>query len=313
MVQIYKEPLCRRYYSDVSGDAVIFRVVAYLGAIVLALVVAFATGGFWIKIKPVNVQGTVHYTYDALLIFEGAAPGQEMVWSTSDRINDQFTSQYVSANVEVAELDYNNDGKPDVIDFRATVAGGSPVHGVKALLQFTYSLTGSLKLDMYSLAYLAYSSPLQGGALYTDGELQFIAKNQPTDRRYNTYFNVPLLNTSRPLVAAAVQPTAELELQSILSSYLDRNYTTMYTNNYPVWQSGTADSFSLTMRIRIPPNQVIHYRPQVIEMLKGGWIQWVATFIVLWYLLQWAEWFAFTNKFFTVRVVSDLQPKNQRF
>jgi transmembrane protein 231 len=48
-------------------------------------------------------------------------------------------------------------------------------------------------------------------------------------------------------------------------------------------------------------------------MLKGGWIQWVATFVVLWWLLQWAEWFAFTNKFVTVRVVSDLQPKNQRF
>ena len=32
-------------------------------------------------------------------------------------------------------------------------------------------LQGSLKLDMYSLAYLAYSSPLQGGALYTDGEV----------------------------------------------------------------------------------------------------------------------------------------------
>ncbi len=44
-------------------------------------------------------------------------------------------------HLQVAELDYNNDGKPDVIDFRATVAGGSPVHGVKALLQFTYSLT----------------------------------------------------------------------------------------------------------------------------------------------------------------------------
>ena len=45
---------------------------------------------------------------------------------------------------QVAELDFNNDGKPDVIDFRATVAGGSPVHGVKALLQFQYSLTVGL-------------------------------------------------------------------------------------------------------------------------------------------------------------------------
>lgn len=68
--QIFKEPLCRRYYADVVSDAVLFRVIAYLGTIVLALVVAYATGGFWIKLSPDNVQGDVRYTQDALLIFE---------------------------------------------------------------------------------------------------------------------------------------------------------------------------------------------------------------------------------------------------
>lgn len=70
MVQIYKEPLCRRYYSSIIGEATVFRVVAYLSAIVLAFVVAFATGGFWLKIRPDNIQATVHYTYDALFLFE---------------------------------------------------------------------------------------------------------------------------------------------------------------------------------------------------------------------------------------------------
>ncbi len=43
---------------------------SYLAAIVLALVVAYATGGFWVRLKPINVQATVQYTQDALLIFE---------------------------------------------------------------------------------------------------------------------------------------------------------------------------------------------------------------------------------------------------
>lgn len=67
---MYKEPLCRRYYGSILGEALLLRVFAYLGAIALALVVAYATGGFWIKLKPDNVQASVHYTYDALLIFE---------------------------------------------------------------------------------------------------------------------------------------------------------------------------------------------------------------------------------------------------
>lgn len=54
-------------------------------------------------------------------------------------------------------------------------------------------------------------------------------------------------------------------------------------------------------------------RPQVIEMLKGGWIQWLATYLVLWWLLQWAEWLVFHFRLLSVRVASDFTPKAQRF
>lgn len=67
---MYKEPLCRRYYGNIVGEAALFRFIIYLVAIILALVAAYATGGFWVRLKPVNVQATVHYTQDALLVFE---------------------------------------------------------------------------------------------------------------------------------------------------------------------------------------------------------------------------------------------------
>ncbi|GFR40099.1 hypothetical protein Agub_g651 [Astrephomene gubernaculifera] len=313
MVQVYREPLCRRYYGSLLGEAALFRAGAYLAAIVLALVVAYATGGFWVRIKPTNVQATVHYTNDALLVFEGLQSGQTLVWSTSQAINAEFSAHYVPAIVEVSEEDINDDGKPDFINFRASIGAGFPIHSVKALLQFHYSLSGNIKLDMYSLGYLAHSSPVQGSVLFADGELVLQAKNQIRDRQYNAIYNVPMLNSTTPSVQVAVQPTIEFELQSILKAYLDRNYTTLYTNQYPVWMGGSRNGFELDMRIRIPPNQIVHYRPQVIEMLKGGWIQWLATFIVLWYLLQWAEWFVFVFRLVETRVVLDTQPKRQRF
>ncbi|KXZ47076.1 hypothetical protein GPECTOR_38g313 [Gonium pectorale] len=182
------------------------------------------------------------------------------------------------------EEDLNNDGKPDVILFKAAVAAMFPVHSVKALLQFQYSLTLTLQ-----------------------------AKNQLTDRRYSAIYNVPLLNSTSPSVQTSVQPGVELEFQSILKAYLDRNYTTTYANQYPVWTGGTRNAFELQIRVRIPANQVVYYRPQVIEMLKGGWIQWLATYIVLWYLLQWVEWFVFTFRLVETRIVSDFTPKRQHF
>lgn len=57
-----------------------------------------------------------------------------------------------------------------------------------------------------------------------------------------------------------VQGSTQLEFQSIIKSYLDRNYTTSYTNYHPVWNAGPGNSFNLHMRIRIPPNQVVWYR-----------------------------------------------------
>lgn len=313
MVQVYKEPLCRRYYGSILGEALLLRVFAYLGAIALALVVAYATGGFWIKLKPDNVQASVHYTYDALLIFEGLNPGEVMVWSSLSTINTQFSNYVTAATVQAGEEDINNDGKVDIISFSAAVAKDFPIHSVKALLQFHYSISGTLKLDMYSLAYLQHSSPVQGAALFTDGHLELVALTQLPANRYSSVYNTPLLNSTTPLVQSVVQPTVQLELQSILQGYLSRNYTTSYQNYNPVWMSGIRDSFTLNMRIRIPPHQVVYYRPAPIEMLKGGWIQWLATFVALWYLLTWAEWFVFTQRLVETRVVSDFKPKMQKF
>lgn len=68
--QVYREPLCRRHYSSLFGEAVFFRLSILAISIAMSLVVAYATGGFWVKLKPDVTQASVHYTYDAVLVFE---------------------------------------------------------------------------------------------------------------------------------------------------------------------------------------------------------------------------------------------------
>ena len=131
MVQVYTEPLYRRHFTSLLGWPVLLRIFLLLGAIAVSLVVAYATGGFWVKISPTLSQPLVHYTGDALIVvevsplsgcnmqgmlwhrsgspqksvmlrYQGATAGQEMVWSTSYTINNEFSTQYMPANVQVS-------------------------------------------------------------------------------------------------------------------------------------------------------------------------------------------------------------------
>lgn len=70
MVQVYAEPLARRHYGSWVGEAALFRFSVFIAAVALSLVVSYATGGFWVIVQPNLTQATVHYTYDALLLFQ---------------------------------------------------------------------------------------------------------------------------------------------------------------------------------------------------------------------------------------------------
>ena len=48
-------------------------------------------------------------------------------------------------------------------------------------------------------------------------------------------------------------------------------------------------------------------------MLKFGWIQWLATYVCWWWLFGWLTWFMFRYRILPTRVVSDVQPKPQKF
>ena len=110
------------------------------------------------------------------------------------------------------------------------------------------------------------------------------------------------------------QSAYTINFEDILSDYVWRNYSTAYSNQYPVWKAGPGNSFQLVMKVQIPPNQVVWYRPQTLEMLKFGWIQFLATFICLWWFYTYLEIFIFNYRIVHTRVTSDNQAsRGQKF
>ncbi|KAF5843079.1 transmembrane protein [Dunaliella salina] len=313
MVQVYTEHLCRRHYSPFISDAVLFRIFLLFTNIALSLILPVATGAFWKRVKFVHEQPLVRYTEDALLLFEGAMPGQERIWSSSQAVNEQFSDFFIPASIQAYEEDVNFDGKPDAIRFNAKVQGTSPVFGVKALLQFHYEISDDVILKFFGLAYAAHTSALPGGELYLDGELELRQLTPITDKKFNGEFDTPILDSSQSEVAEAVRGSEVLQFESIVKSYLSRNYSTTFIDRYPVWKPGAGNSFMLDWNLRIPTHQMITVRPQVIEMLKFAWIQFLATFIAIWFFFHWLQIFVFRYRIFDTRAVSDVQPKTQRF
>jgi transmembrane protein 231 len=67
------------------------------------------------------------------------------------------------------------------------------------------------------------------------------------------------------------------------------------------------------VRIRVPPRETITYRPHIFEMLKFGWIQFLATYVILWYLFSRLERAVFRFRILETRVISDVDKKLHRF
>mmetsp|Transcript_57221 Transcript_57221/g.181041 ORF Transcript_57221/g.181041 Transcript_57221/m.181041 type:complete len:307 (-) Transcript_57221:39-959(-) len=306
MVQVYGEPLQLRHYSPRCSVPYCFRLCSLIGCIILAYAFVFTTGGLWVKSTTIYTQAKVDFESELLVILEGAEPGSERVWSTYSALNEQLGAQLASVSASSHAVDSNHDGKPDQIIVSVSSFDMPAVHSIKVLMQFRYEIDEpEVELGMKSLAFVSYASPVAGSALYLDGDLELVQREPLPDGSQSFAFDEDAL----PLSGAIGDG---LRFENLLGNYLDRNETTHYRYGTPVWYAGRG-GFTMTAKIRIPSHQPVVYRPGVLHVLKLGWVQFLATFLVLFWILRWVEWVAFHFRILDTRVVSDTAPKLHRF
>ena len=176
MVQVYEEPLCRRHYAPFLSFTNFVRLLVLVGIIVSSFAICFASGGFWPTTRTIRTQPHVTFMHDMVVVLEGSRAGNELFWSTFPNLNAAMGSKYASMTASTTEEDRNFDGVADVIDVRLTARGigAANVHSAKVLMQFSYIVDESrIDMNMKSLAYVSFASPLPGVGLYVDGTLRF--------------------------------------------------------------------------------------------------------------------------------------------
>jgi len=299
-IQVYHEPLCRRYYASRASCAYLFY--AFTTFLLLSLPFFLAYTGvpaFWLRTATFREQPNVAYAYKLLLQFDGVgldgAPTQAF-FSTVNSINALHDDALRVPVVRSAETDANRDGLVDRLNVEALMPllPGERVYSVTALVLFDLRLERRARVQTEAVAAVAHGSGVPGRALWHDADLM-LRQRWPLRVRGGTdqlYADAPLLD-AWPLARASAR---EFGLPRLLATYRDRNVTTELANAYTVWSpapagggvapldgSGATFNFSLTVRV---PQQDVLYTPTVSETLKDGWVKYLAMFVVVYYLLD---------------------------
>jgi len=178
------------------------------------------------------------------------------------------------------------------------------VYRARVAFVYDYQIP-NFPLIMESLGILDLSTPIAGSKVSVDGELLFIQNQLIQMGTIRNKYNLPCMN----FTSAWDYNIYDWSWETIINNYMDRNERTELKINYPIWQTDRSvdEDFKISGKIRYN-EQVIRYRPSLLEVLKNAWIQYLAFYILLGILLKPFKSFIFENQVIRTRMTVDRVP-----
>ncbi|TPX58741.1 hypothetical protein PhCBS80983_g02932 [Powellomyces hirtus] len=309
------EPFLKNYYATWLSPASCLAILLYVGMFLLPFIIAFASGSFWIKVNTFLEQPSVVYTHELALLLEGASSTGNpvgIVWSSNQDYNDVFRSNFRVATVQTSEIDGDSDGINDYMTFDISVPllPTETINGARIAFFFQYSLSDKLRLRMQTLGIVSDSTALTTpSSIYVDGDLVLLQRNLLL-RQDNFQYDKPVVNFTEARGADA----SALSWSRIVSRYADRDVRTIFQHEKPVWTAGrsTTEAFKISGRVRYP-RQAVRYLPGLWEVLKYGWIQYLAYFILVGTILHWVMGLAYHRQIVRTSMRVDPLPRYSGF
>jgi transmembrane protein 231 len=88
-----------------------------------------------------------------------------------------------------------------------------------------------------------------------------------------------------------------------MQDYHNRDVKTTVKNDHAVWMPSKGSSFFINGKFKIPQNRV-YYTPGSAEVLKNGWIQYLAYFILVFIIIYASLWFLLHNQLISTFVMN---------
>uniref|UniRef100_A0A0R3RQI0 Transmembrane protein 231 n=1 Tax=Elaeophora elaphi TaxID=1147741 RepID=A0A0R3RQI0_9BILA len=255
--------------------------------------------GFWKKFGEYREQAAVYYKQRFIILLKGEEPNNYYVWSSYPLLNYAEEAHVRMAVLEEYENDFNDDGKPDLIELNATfpVEVKDKICGIFYMFLFDYQLDQKARFSMETAIFddlehaTSSSSLIISGDLWLDQAAPLWSSGRDPDHGGS------LINESN-LDLSQYNPAV------IVSRNSFRNFTTTLKRKSAVWtpkRTGN-NNFILRLSIRILEQQLF-YRTGLLELLKWAWIQYFACFIIVHYFVNKLRQFLFENHLLNTIVV----------
>lgn len=297
--EIYSHPAYLRYKASICTKATFYILISLLLTFIPPLLIAYRSQGFWMTTNTYLEQPDVRFKKQALLVLEGSSPGEFYAWSTYSNFNSLLQSNLRVPTVTSIETDSNGDGKFDQLNFTASVplTASESVNSFQLLLVFDYRLYRMSTFQMESLAYVSSSFASSGSSFTSFGDLKLVQKTPLRHRGIDVRFNTTIID-GNSLFASTY------EFTNIFHSYSQRNVTTIYSNQYPISQSGRGATQPFVIQVVVNyPTDTIVYQPGFWELIKWGWVQYVAILLIFLWVFQKLNEVLFSSQLFNTIIV----------
>lgn len=278
--------------------------IAFLFTVIPPLLIAYRSEGFWIKQAYYREQPDVKFKHQILLLVHTGSQNSYVTWSTYQNFNLLEQANLRIPLVKSREEDSNRDGKNDNFRFsiEVPVLDTENVYGVQLIFIFDYRLYRFSDLRMETLAYISHTSAMSGAELRTDGDLRLRLGQPLAHKGLDTRYDVPIIDSTSVFAE-------DYTFSKIFSSYQQRNVSTRFECDYPIWLTGRGSGQPFIIQGTIYyPEETIVYIPGFWQVIKFGWIQYLSVLVLFVFLMERVKTFVYENQIVNTIVNQPVPP-----
>lgn len=302
----------RVFVAKRCSAAYFLWVASTVALVVFPLFATFATDNVWVREGFYRTQPEVTFDHDIFVFVAANSPNDAVGWSTRQELSPLLPQHVRVPAVRSAAEDHNQDGVADVLKLSVELPiGVSPTDfGYKQvflLASYKVLLRGKVNEQLGGLVALDLGSPYLASGLWVQGKMSF-KQSLPifqNDEVRTVYSQNPLAIDPQSNWLPQHQP---LTVQALLARYGARNETVHLEQAVPaIWDYSFASNryFKIQVVMEVPP-QLIYYVPRAVEIIKFGWVQFLAFLLPTWLILQCLKDIAFEHQLVETCVVAQL-------
>jgi transmembrane protein 231 len=141
LYEVFSHTEKKRYKTSVFSKASLVQLICIVLTFLSPFLIAYFTGGFWIKEKTFTEQPQINFQYRFIILLESET--NVYLTSTYEHINEIYSQEFKPSIRTVTEEDTNDDGYIDTLNLNVHISGidsSANIRNAKILLLFKVKL-----------------------------------------------------------------------------------------------------------------------------------------------------------------------------